>query len=63
MAEALAYVGAAVPVVVGSAVVTRDLVLLGVGTLGTLVNVPAAATRWTSGSPWWAEVSSCSRCG
>ncbi len=39
-----------VAVVVGSAVVTRDLVLLGVGALGTLVNVPAAATRWTSGS-------------
>ena len=41
---------ATVVAVVASAVLTRDLLLLGVGAVGTLVNVPAAATRWTSGS-------------
>lgn len=32
--------------VVGSAMAVHDLVLLGVGTVGLMINVPAATTRW-----------------
>jgi hypothetical protein len=37
---------ASVVAVVGAAVATRNLPLLGVGSLGLLANLPAAATRW-----------------
>jgi hypothetical protein len=35
-----------VAAVIGAAIVIRDLLLLGMGTLGLLANLPAAITRW-----------------
>jgi hypothetical protein len=46
----MVFVLVTVAAVVGTAIARHDLLLLGVGALATMVNVPAAMSRWFAGS-------------
>lgn len=46
----MVFVLLTVAAVIGTAIARHDLLLLGVGALATLVNVPAAMSRWFAGS-------------